>query len=144
MVIPLVFWLIVLFVFSLGGHTDTYRTVASGRGAFELCLPSLGNLYQNRMLWCENIHRTPKTSRVWGPGLVGHRVYLCNGMWVCNIMRFCRWVYGSVLRTSVSDYFLLSVFRRYRAYASRPTIRMRNIVVAIIVCVFNSAAGKCW
>ena len=44
------FWPIVLVVFSLGGHTDTYRTVASGHGAFELCLPSLGNLYQNSLL----------------------------------------------------------------------------------------------
>jgi len=35
-------WPIVLLVFSLGGHTDTYRTVAVGLGAFELCLPSLG------------------------------------------------------------------------------------------------------
>jgi hypothetical protein len=119
------FWPIVAVVLSLGGHTDTYRTVVYGRGAFELCLPSLGNLYQNRMLWCENIHRTPKTSRVWGrEGRTGHRVDLCNGMWVCNIMRFCRWVYVSVLRTSVSDYFLLRVFRRYWAYASRPTIAM--------------------
>ena len=47
--IPLVFWLVVLFVFSLGGHTDTYRTVASGRGAFELCLPSLGFFFTK--LW---------------------------------------------------------------------------------------------
>jgi hypothetical protein len=37
---------LILFVFSLGGHTDTYRTVSAGRGAFELCLPSLGILYQ--------------------------------------------------------------------------------------------------
>ena len=66
------FWLLILFVLSLGRHTDTYRTVVYDDGAFELCLPSLGNLYQNRMLWCENIHRTPKTNRVWGPGLVGH------------------------------------------------------------------------
>ena len=35
-------WPIVLLVFSLGGHTDTYRTVSAGLGAFELCLPSLG------------------------------------------------------------------------------------------------------
>jgi len=44
------FWPIVLVVFSLGGHTDTYRTVSVGRGAFELCLPSLGILYQNNLL----------------------------------------------------------------------------------------------
>ena len=40
------FWLVVPIVFSLGGHTDTYRTVSVGGGAFELCLPSLGNFYQ--------------------------------------------------------------------------------------------------
>ena len=28
--------------------------------------------------------------------IVGHRVDLHNGMWVCNIMRFCRWVYAGV------------------------------------------------
>jgi hypothetical protein len=71
-------------------------------------------------------------------------VDLCNGMWVCNIMRWGRCVYRSVLRTSVSDYFLLRVFLRYRAYASRPTIRIQNTMLVIIVCVFNTAAGKCW
>ena len=43
-------WPIVLLVFSLGGHTDTYRTVVYDDGAFELCLPSLGILYQNNCL----------------------------------------------------------------------------------------------
>jgi len=36
------FWPVVLLVFSLGGHMDTYRTGLYERGAFELCLPSLG------------------------------------------------------------------------------------------------------
>ena len=36
---------IVPVVFSLGGHTDTYRRVAYGGGAFELCMPSLGFLF---------------------------------------------------------------------------------------------------
>ena len=59
------FW-VMRVSFSFRGHdTDTYRTVAVGRGAFELCLPSLGFCYQNRMLWCENIHRTPKTNGSW-------------------------------------------------------------------------------
>ena len=36
------FW-VMLIVFAFGWHdTDTYRTVSTGRGAFELCLPSLG------------------------------------------------------------------------------------------------------
>ena len=38
-----------------------------------------------------------------------------NGMWICNTMPWGRWV---------SDYFLRSVFRRYEAYATRPTIAM--------------------
>ena len=64
-----------LTVFAFCWHdNNSYRTVASGHGAFELCLPSLGILYQNRMLWCENIHRTPRTSRVWGEeDQIGHR-----------------------------------------------------------------------
>ena len=41
--IVLDFW-VVSIVFSFGGHDiDTYRTVVYGHGAFELCLPSLGN-----------------------------------------------------------------------------------------------------
>ena len=68
-----------------------------------------------------------------------------DGMWICNTMPCGRWVHGSVLRTSVSDhYFFLNVFRRYWAYASRPTITARNMTVDIIVCVFNTAAGKAW
>ena len=66
------FW-VMLIVFSLSGHdTDTYRTVAYGHGAFELCLPSLGNHYQITSVRLQNIHRTPKTNESWGPGLVGH------------------------------------------------------------------------
>jgi hypothetical protein len=38
-----------------------------------------------------------------------------NGMSPCNTMPWGRWV---------SDYFLLSVFLRYEAYASRPTMMM--------------------
>ena len=37
-------WVVDL-VFSLGGHTGTYRMVSAGGGAFELCLPSLGFLF---------------------------------------------------------------------------------------------------
>ena len=42
------FWVVVLVVLSLGGHTDTYRTVSSGPGAFELCLPSYRILLPNK------------------------------------------------------------------------------------------------
>ena len=40
------FW-VMLTVFTFCGHCEnTYRTVSVGGGAFELCLPSLGNFYQ--------------------------------------------------------------------------------------------------
>ena len=68
--------IIILAMFSLGWHTveDTYRMVSSGHGAFGLCLPSLGILYQNRMLWSTILGRTPKTSESWGEeGRFGHR-----------------------------------------------------------------------
>ena len=57
-----------------------------------------------------------------------------NGMPVCNTMPCVRCVY----------YFFLNVFLRYWAYASRPTITTRNTMLVIIVCVFNTAAGKAW
>jgi len=60
------FWVVVLVVLSLGGHTDTYRTVVYGRGAFELCLPSLGFCYQIRMLRDTISHRTPRLGWPWG------------------------------------------------------------------------------
>ena len=37
---------------SFCGHTDTYRTVSAGHGAFELCLPSLGFLFTKLTLCC--------------------------------------------------------------------------------------------
>ena len=42
--------IIILALFSLGWHTDTYRTVAYDGGAFELCLPSLGFLFTKWVL----------------------------------------------------------------------------------------------
>ena len=63
--------------FSFRGHdTDTYRVVAAGHGAFELCLPSLGILYQIYFLRYAILGRTPRLARlgvVLGSG--GHRVY---------------------------------------------------------------------
>ena len=55
-----------LVEFPLGWHTDTYRVVSYDDGAFELCLPSLGNHYQIELLRCENIHRTPSMTWSWG------------------------------------------------------------------------------
>ena len=39
-------------MFSLCGHTGTYRMVSAGHGAFELCLPSLGFLFTKLTLRC--------------------------------------------------------------------------------------------
>ena len=57
----------ILAMFSLGWHgvVNTYRMVSSGHGAFGLCLPSLGILYQIYLLRCENIHRTPRMTWSW-------------------------------------------------------------------------------
>ena len=48
--IPFDLWCFQLVEFPLGWHTDTYRVVAYDDGAFELCLPSLGILYQIYLL----------------------------------------------------------------------------------------------
>ena len=88
--------IVILGVFSFGWHTvaDTYRMVACGHGAFELCLPSLGILYQITMLRNTILGRTPKTSESWGEeGRFGHRVGLGRGIGSCNIMPWGRWVW---------------------------------------------------
>ena len=58
--------IVILGVFSFCWHTvaDTYRTVACGHGAFELCLPSLGILYQINLLRQCNIYRTGRFVRL--------------------------------------------------------------------------------
>ena len=66
LVFSLDLWPIVALVFSLGGHMDTYRTVSSGRGAFELCLPSSGNHYQICLL--RNCIRSRKQALTWSWG----------------------------------------------------------------------------
>ena len=54
-------------VFSLCGHdTDTYRTAVVGRGAFELCLPSLGFLFTKLTLRTQLLGRTLASDRSWG------------------------------------------------------------------------------
>ena len=51
---------------------NTYRTVSVGRGAFELCLPSLGNFYQITTLrvlfWASVNHMTKVGHGVGGRG----------------------------------------------------------------------------
>ena len=68
------FW-VIRVSFSFCGHRiDTYRTVVYERGAFELCLPSLGILYQNSMLRSPILGHTPKTKRTRGEeAWVSHR-----------------------------------------------------------------------
>jgi hypothetical protein len=58
----------VLVEFGFGWHTTMYRLAVYGGGAFELCLPSLGNLYQNRLLRYAILGRTLRTSGTRGEG----------------------------------------------------------------------------
>ena len=43
---------VVAVLLSFGWHTDTYRMVSHGHGAFELCLPSLGFFITKLTLRC--------------------------------------------------------------------------------------------
>ena len=75
--LPLEFW-VVLFMFSLGWHTDTYHTVVYDGGAFELCLPSLGNLYQICLLRTQYLGSRSRST--WSCGehhRLSDRVTLC-------------------------------------------------------------------
>ena len=77
-------WVVVLVVLSLGGHTDTYRSGCYGRGAFELCLPSLGILYQ--ILQLRNTIRSRIVALTWSWG-EDHRLltqYALPIVWVCG------------------------------------------------------------
>ena len=53
-------------MFSLGGHTISYRSGCYDDGAFELCLPSLGILYQIQLLRDTILGRTPSMGWSWG------------------------------------------------------------------------------
>ena len=66
MVIWLVFWFVVLVVFSLGGHTDTYRVVVKTHGAFELCLSCLGIVYQKQLLGLSIWFNAGRIRSEWG------------------------------------------------------------------------------
>ena len=70
------FWPIVLLVFSLGGHMNTYRTVSVGRGAFELCLPSLGIFLTKLTLRCRFVGHACHMTKVWvGGGITSLQHY---------------------------------------------------------------------
>ena len=76
-------WLIVAVVLSLGGHTDTYRTVVYDGGAFELCLPSLPNLHQITQLRTQYLGVDCRSTWSWGED---HRLltqYALRIVWVC-------------------------------------------------------------
>ena len=60
------FWLLILFVFSLSGHTDTYRTVVYDDGAFELCLSCRGSFYQNNTLRSVKSSNAGRIRSEWG------------------------------------------------------------------------------
>ena len=53
----------------LGWHTDTYRMVSIGHGAFELCLPSLGILYQIYLLRTQYLGVGHRPGWSWGEDL---------------------------------------------------------------------------
>ena len=55
-----------LVVFPLCRHTISYPSDCYGRGAFELCLPSLGNHYQIYLLRTCIRSRTPTSEWSWG------------------------------------------------------------------------------
>ena len=80
------FWPIVLLVLSLGGHTDTYRSGCYGHGAFELCLPSSGILYQNCLLRTQYLGNGRRLTWSWGEDRRPRdRVTLpivCVGLWI--------------------------------------------------------------
>ena len=59
-------WFVVPVVFSFCGHTDTYRTVVRGHGAFELCLPSLGIPYQITQLRTQYLGIARRSEWSWG------------------------------------------------------------------------------
>ena len=59
------FWLVILFVFSLGGHTNSYREAVYEHGAFELCLPSLGFLFTKLTLRSQLLGQACHMAKVW-------------------------------------------------------------------------------
>ena len=112
--IGLEFW-VVVFVFSLGGHTDTYRSGCYDSGAFELCLPSLGILYQITQLRTQYLGSRRRLTWSWGEDRRTWTVLTRRNLLAYKRPPWCVW--------SCVGY-LLSVFRRYEAYATRPTITM--------------------
>ena len=59
------FWIFVTGIFSFGGHMNTYRMVCLGRGAFELCLPSLGNFLTKLTLRFAVLGHACRMTKVW-------------------------------------------------------------------------------
>jgi hypothetical protein len=74
-------WPVVLFILSLGGHTDTYRTVVYDGGAFELCLPSSGILYQNCLLRTQYLGNGRRLTWSWGEGRRTLTLYALRIVW---------------------------------------------------------------
>ena len=109
------FW-VVSVVFSLGWHdTDTYRTVSTGHGAFELCLPSLGFLFTKLVLRTQRLGQACHMTKV--------RVGAGHGL-SANTMPWGPYMYRP-------------------NHAHRMMITSQNINCFISVCIVI-AAGKVW
>ena len=96
----------------LGWHTDTYRMVSIGHGAFELCLPSLGILYQIYLLRTQYLGVGHRPGWSWGEDLRSmDRVTLSHA---CRISGRSHptlpgsLTYGSILTNSSGVFGLIS------------------------------------
>ena len=88
--------IVVLWMFSFCGHTDTYRTVCRQHGAFELCLPSLGFFFTKLTLRSQLLGQHHRMTKV----RVGGRAWS-----VCNIMpcRPCVGIVGAIVLWGVTS-----------------------------------------
>ena len=76
-----------LVVFPLCWHTDSYRRGRVGHGAFELCLPSLGILYQIRLLRTQYLGGSSRSGWSWGEDRrLSDRVTLPIVCGVCDLL----------------------------------------------------------
>ena len=77
-------------MFSFGWHVGTYRGSRVGRGAFELCLPSLGNHYQNNLLRTQYLGGSSRSGWSWGEDRrLSDRVTLPIVCIVCVVCGVC-------------------------------------------------------
>ena len=96
------FWVVMLWILSFGGHTNTYRTVSAGDGAFELCLPSLGFFVTkltlrcrfrgqpNRMTKVGDLSRHVWSGTLWGVDLIGISCTASSQWRTMPLSQWCR------------------------------------------------------